>query len=79
LRDPLSLIAQVAKAIDDRVHLGNAGAPIATLKVDEVGTVAFNNGAWNRAASPIDVLIKSSFARTYARLSLSIASLRWTR
>lgn len=43
-----SAVAQDAKAIDERVHLGNAGAPMASLEVDGVGTVAFNNGAWNR-------------------------------
>jgi len=48
-----SAVAQDAKAIDERVHLGKAGAPMASLEVDGVGTVAFNNGAWNRAASPM--------------------------
>lgn len=48
-----SVIAQDAKAIDERVHLGSAGAPMAALEIDAVGTVAFNNGAWNRAATPM--------------------------
>lgn len=48
-----SVIAQDSRAIDERVHLGNAGAPMASLEIDGVGTVAFNNGAWNRAASPM--------------------------
>lgn len=50
-----SVIAQDAKPIDERIHRGNAGAPLASLKVDGVGTVAFNSGAWNRAAHPMRV------------------------
>ncbi len=48
-----SAVAQDAKPIDERVHLGNVGSPMASLEVDGLGTVAFNNGTWNRATSPM--------------------------
>lgn len=59
-----SASSQDATPIDERVHLGKGGVPSAKLDFDPPGTVAFNNGSWNRA--PPQVLIyDAEYIRTH--------------
>jgi wobble nucleotide-excising tRNase len=47
--------AQESSPIDERLHLGQGGVPTASLAFDPGGTVAFQNGAWNRR--PPNILV----------------------
>ena len=63
-----SSLTQDAKYVDERAHLGQVGLPSATLEFDPVGTVAFNNGAWNRSPPPLLI-----FDQEYIRANVHAA------
>jgi len=48
-----SAVAQDARYITERAHLGQSGQPSASLEFDPASVVAFNNGTWNRTPPPV--------------------------
>ena len=63
-----SAAMQDPRLIAERAHLGPPGVPSATLQFDPQGTVAFNNGSWNRTPPPLLL-----FDQEYVKANVHVA------